>query len=252
MIIKTNGLVLRLDPYSKTSQIITWLTPDHGRIVTLAKGAKRIKSNLLGQYDCFNSCELLFYQSRHSSLHILKECALLTSRPALRSDWRASFTASYLCDLLNRLTPLGSASPPVYLWAENTMDFLAKYGSTETVLNWSELKLLKLLGLSPQLSNCINCWSQEFETGHPLCFSISRGGLLCEKCNRVMDNSILQLDHDILGMLRGWENTDTPAMAKRTVCTPKQAESANKFLSTFIHYHLQASLSRDIVSRLIQ
>lgn len=63
MIIKTTGLVLRLDPFSKTSQVITWLTPDHGRTVTLAKGAKRVKSNLVGQYDCFYTCELLFIEA---------------------------------------------------------------------------------------------------------------------------------------------------------------------------------------------
>ncbi len=251
MIIKTTGLVLRLDPFSKSSQIITWLTPDHGRTVTLAKGAKRIKNHLIGQYDCFYTCEFLFYQSRHSSLHILKECSPISARESFRGDWRASFTASYLCDLLSRLTPPGAPHPALFNWAENTLDFLSKHGTSETVLNWSELKLLKLLGVAPKLSNCINCRTQTFPHNRSACFSISRGGLLCEKCDRGQDSSILLLAHDVLGMLRGWENTDSPTMAKRTICSPNQSESANKFLSTFIHYHLQASFSRDITSSLI-
>ena len=251
MIIKTTGIVLRLDPFSKTSQVITWLTPDHGRTVTLAKGAKRVKNILVGQYDCFYTCELLFYQSRHSSLHILKECSPLATRPAFRTDWRASFTASYLCDLLGRLTSPGAACPKLFDWAEQTLNFLDKQGTSETVMNWSEFKLLKLLGVAPQLSSCINCGTQAFPIDRPTCFAISRGGLLCEVCNRGQESLMIPLTHDILGMLRGWENTDTPAMAKRTNCTPRQAETANKLLGAFIHYHLQSSLSRDIVSGLI-
>ncbi|MEI8138506.1 MAG: DNA repair protein RecO [bacterium] len=252
MIIKTTGIVLRLDPYSKTSQVITWLTPDHGRTVTLAKGAKRIKSNLVGQYDCFYTCELLFYQSRHSSLHILKECSPLATRQSFRTDWRAAFTASYLCDLLSRLTPPGAACPTLFDWAEQTLDFLATQGTSETVLNWSELKLLKHLGVAPQLSKCLNCGTQSFPLDRPVTFSISRGGLLCNDCLKGYDDSItLPLTHDVLGMLRGWESTDTPAMAKRTLSTPRQSESANRLLDSFIHCHLQSIFSRDIISSLI-
>ena len=250
MIIKTKGLVLRLDPFSRTSQIVTWLTPDHGRTVTLAKGAMRVKNNLVGQYDCFYTCELLFYESRHSSLHTLKECSPLTTRPSFRDNWRASFTASYLCDLLNRLTPPGVACKRLFDWAEQTLDFLSKHGTSETVLTWAELKLLKLLGVAPQLSNCINCNTQSFHKDRPAYFSTSRGGLLCTACRQGEESHILPLEQDVLGMLRGWEATDTPMMAKRTLCTPRQSASANQLLSDFIHYHLQSSLARDIALRL--
>lgn len=251
MIIKTTGLVLRLDPFSKTSQIITWLTPDHGRTVTLAKGAKRSKSNLVGQYDCFYTCELLFYQSRHSALHILKECAPLAPREAFRADWRASFTASYLCDLLNRLTPAGSACTALYEWTEQTLDFLAHQGASENVMNWAELKLLGLLGMAPKLSGCLACATRNWPEESPPLFSVPRGGLLCQTCKRAQDSLTLSLPHDVLAMLKGWEATPTPLMAKRTLCTHRQAQTASRVLGSFIHYHLESSRSRDIAAELI-
>ena len=250
MIIKTTGLVLRLDPYSRTSQVIHWLTPDYGHTVTLAKGAKRVRNNLIGQYDCFYTCELLFYQSHHSSLHILKECSPIITRTAFRSDWRSSLTASYLCDLLSRLTSPGAACPALFAWADKTFDFLARHGTSETVLNWAELKLLTLLGIAPQLNNCIQCGEKAFPPDRPVNFSIPRGGLVCESC--LLDPSqTLPLAHDILGMLRGWENTATPAMAKRTICTPIQSATANNLLNYFFHYHLHHSRARDIAFALI-
>lgn len=251
MIIKTTGLVLRQDPFSKTSQVITWLTPDHGRTVTLAKGAKRPKNSLIGQYDCFYTCELLFYQSRNSSLHILKECSPLISREALRSDWRSSFTASYLCDLLNRLTPPGASHPALFEWAEQTLDFLTSHGASEAVMNWAELKLLRLLGMAPKLSGCLTCGSLTWRENQPPFFSIPRGGLLCQSCKTDHDTLTLRMPHDVLAMLKGWEATPTPLMAKRTVCQPRQSKTATQLLGAFIHYHLESARSRDIVADLL-
>jgi DNA repair protein RecO len=170
---------------------------------------------------------------------------------ALRADWRASFTASYLCDLLNRLTPPGAPCSILFDWSDQTLDFLASQGTSATVLNWSELKLLKHLGVAPQLTSCITCGTKTFPTDRPTCFAIARGGLQCSSCAKGNDGPTLPLAPDILGMLRGWESTDTPAMAKRTLCTPKQSESANRLLDAFIHYHLQSSLARDIALGLI-
>lgn len=252
MIIKTTGIVLRLDPFSKTSQVVTWLTPDHGRLITLAKGAKRTKNDLIGQYDCFYTCEILFYQTRHSTLHILKECSPLASRDGFRTDWRATLSASYLCDLLNRLTPSGGANTALFDWADQTLDFLSSQGSTETVLNWAELKLLRLLGMAPKLSSCLVCRVPVNPYDRPALFSIARGGLLCPACRTQNDSHILPLTPDILAMLRGWNSSETPLMAKRTACTPTQARTAGKLLGTFMHYHLESARSRDIATALIR
>jgi DNA repair protein RecO (recombination protein O) len=251
MIIKTTGIVLRLDPFSKTSQIISWLTPDQGRVTTIAKGAKRTKNSLLGQYDCFYTCELLYYQTHRSSLHILKECSPLNPRTGFRSNWRASLGASYLCDLLNRLTSPGASHPALFDWAGRTLDFLSEQGGSGPVMNWAELKLLKLLGVGPTLSACLACGTREFPGDRAVSFSISRGGLLCASCRNPHDTLVMPVTHDALAMLRGWADTETPIIAKRTACTPHQTNTANKLLGAFMHYHLESSLARNIALGMI-
>ena len=81
MIQKTTGIVLRVIPFSRTSHVIQWLTSSHGRMATIAKGAQRPKSLLLGQYDLFYTCEILFYPRERTGLHVLRECAPLAPRP---------------------------------------------------------------------------------------------------------------------------------------------------------------------------
>ena len=72
-IIKTQGIVLSIHPWSQTSHVVTWLTPDHGPVTTLVKGAVRTKSAFLGQYDLFYRCDLLYYARASGDLHALRE-----------------------------------------------------------------------------------------------------------------------------------------------------------------------------------
>ena len=62
MILATPAIALRVSPFSRTSRMVTWLTPAYGRLVTSIKGACRPKSAFLGQFDLASRCELLFYR----------------------------------------------------------------------------------------------------------------------------------------------------------------------------------------------
>lgn len=248
MIVKTTGLVLRLDPFSKTSQIITWLTPDHGRVVTLAKGAKRRQSLLLGQYDLFHTCEFLFYESARGAMSILKECSPLKTREPLRTDWRACMAASYLCDMLNHLTPSGAAQTGLYDFAEAALDFLGGHGASPAIVHWHEIKLLHLLGVSPQLSACMDCGRSDFSTYPSVSISFPRGGVLCPDCHSHRPSPGLNVTRDALSMLRIWQSSASPLLAKRTACTARQSELVERILGRFLDYHLETSpLSRTIM-----
>ena len=61
MIVKTNAIPLTITPFGNTSHIVQWLTRENGKISTIIKGAQRPKSGFWGQYDFFDTTELLFY-----------------------------------------------------------------------------------------------------------------------------------------------------------------------------------------------
>ncbi|MFU8781421.1 MAG: DNA repair protein RecO, partial [Kiritimatiellia bacterium] len=97
MIAKTEAIPIRISAFGGTSQIVTWLTADHGKISTTIKGAQRPKRVGGGQYDLGYLCELLFYEREINGLHIFKDCMALKSRICLRGCWRETAIVSYLC-----------------------------------------------------------------------------------------------------------------------------------------------------------
>ena len=82
-IIKTTGTVLAIHPWSRTSHVVAWLTPDHGVVSTLVKGAVRAKSAFLGQYDLLYTCDLLYYARASGDLHALHQDRVFHRRAVL-------------------------------------------------------------------------------------------------------------------------------------------------------------------------
>ncbi|NCC51559.1 MAG: DNA repair protein RecO, partial [Spartobacteria bacterium] len=113
-LVKTEALVMRCVPFSNTSMIVSWLTPEHGLVATMIKGAQRPKSLFLGQYDLFYTCELIYYDQPNVELYTARECTPLQFRPRFRTDWRAMCLASYLVYLTGRVSPPGVPHPALY------------------------------------------------------------------------------------------------------------------------------------------
>jgi DNA repair protein RecO (recombination protein O) len=250
---KTEALALRIVPYSRTSQVVTWLTPGYGKLTTMVKGACRPKSLFLGQYDLFYTCELVFYRRDHSALSILKECTPLNSRDSFRQNWKAMICASYVCDVVARASQENHRQPDLYNFTTSLLDSLCNGGIKPHFLPWFELRLTKLLGISPQLSTCVKCKTDMEAFSSPVSFSYARGGILCPACEG--DNGGLKviITPDIPAILRRWQTSDSPAVADNTRISPKQLIALGKILGTFIGYHLDiAPVSRSIALDTIQ
>ncbi len=231
MITKTQALALRITPFSRTSHIVTWLTSEHGKVGTIIKGACRPKSLFLGQYDLFDTCELLYYTRERNGLHIAKECSSIILRRHFKADWRSASCASYICDMLSKLTLHGDAQPEFYRLANMILDLLSEHPFKPQIIFWFELKILTLSGVAPSLQKCTSCGCtlSSFSS-----FSAAKGGILCPNCN---DGTGIYVPPNILAMLKTWQNT-SPRTCYNTKCSLNQLLDFHRILGKFLEYHL--------------
>lgn len=157
--VKTEAICLSITPWSKTSHVVSWLTPT-GRIGTVVKGAVRPKSAFLGQYDLNYTCEILYYVRAKGDLHALRECVPQKLREELRGDFRALAFAGYARMVVERLAPQGVECGAWYELLEGVLDELlgACVGDEGVAAPWGvgrlvkfELDVLHLMGLSPEI-----------------------------------------------------------------------------------------------------
>src|SRR5476651_1225573 len=104
MIQTATGLILRTRPLTETSLIVHWLTPNFGRIATVANGARRHKSPFLGKLDLFYLADFSFSRSRNSDLHSLREVSLRGTHGALREDFLKFQMAAYATAFIEQTT----------------------------------------------------------------------------------------------------------------------------------------------------
>ena len=227
-IIKTKGIVLLIRPYSRTSHVVTWLTPDHGPVATLVKGAVRPKSAFLGQYDLFYTCELLYYAHASGDLHALREAVPEVRRDALRGRWRETSLAGYAAELMRALAPANGEARSWYDFLTHVLDELAAEPqprvSPKRALVKLEMGLLNLAGVAPDFSGL-----DAHAEWTPFAVDLGR----CGEGART-----IRVSPKTVTALRGGLNGDE--------------ETAIRFLGLFLPFHLEQSpdMRRSLVALL--
>lgn len=194
-LLKTHALCLAARPFSKTSQMVTWLTEDRGLVTTPVKGALRPKGAFLGRYDVGYTCELVYYAHERNGVHHIRECFPLRLRDALRTHWRAAVAATYACDLTLRVARPGLPNPTLFQHLTALLDTLPTLAphAIALALLWFEANLLATVGLGPDFTPCASCPPSPRHR-----FSVEEGRFICpHRPSRLHTPPTLTLHDDI-------------------------------------------------------
>jgi len=144
-----HGIILRMRLLTETSLITHWLTPDFGRMATIARGARRPKSPFLGKLDLFYEADFSFSRSRSSDLHILREVGLRETHNPIRADILKLQQAAYASAFIEQATETETPLPKIFEVFQKFLKRLCEKNFTAQTVFAFELKLLRELGLEP-------------------------------------------------------------------------------------------------------
>lgn len=150
----TRGIILRTHRFSETSLIVRWLTPDLGRVATLARGALRPKSAFRGRLDLYYLAQIAFTSSRRSTLHSLKEISLLETFEGLRHTYTALENAAYATRLVEKITETDTPLPGIFELLEAFLRLACHPPTSHLHVAEFELRLLEWSGQAPDLDTC--------------------------------------------------------------------------------------------------
>jgi len=143
----TPAILLRKTRFSDTSLIITWCTERHGKLKTIAKGARRSKSVFSGKLDLFFTTEIQFIRSQKSELHLLKEVILKETQEEIRKDYKRLQLASYFVELIDLVTEPDHALPELFDLLQRALNYLNRTPPTKRALLHFESELARLTGI---------------------------------------------------------------------------------------------------------
>jgi DNA repair protein RecO (recombination protein O) len=146
---RTTGIILRTRLLTETSLIVHWLSRDFGRLATVAKGARRLKSPFGGKLDLFHMADLTFVRSRRSELHLLSEVSLRETHRVLRQELAYLRQAAYGAALVEQTTETDTPLPGAFELMADLLEYLPKQPPMSQAIFAFEMKWLNVLGLKP-------------------------------------------------------------------------------------------------------
>lgn len=150
---RAHGLILRVRPLTETSLIVHWLSADHGRLATVAKGARRPKSAFHGKLDLFFEADFSFTRSRRSDLHNLREIRLTETWPDLRRSLHKVEQLAYVTTLVEQTTETDTPLSDFFSLLRGFIRHLQTAKPRPRLIYAFELKHLHYLGLEPDLGD---------------------------------------------------------------------------------------------------
>ena len=146
---RSEGIVIRLRPLGDTSLIVHWLTPEHGRLATVAKGARGPKSVFRGKLDwCFET-EFSFRRNPKGDLHSLSEAVVRNTHGSLRRELVSLELIAHAVATLEQVTETETPQPEAHRLFLEFLAFLEIQGPMARAQFAWDLRFLAIQGLQP-------------------------------------------------------------------------------------------------------
>ena len=222
MIKKIEGIIVSEVDYKESSKIINIFSPDVGVIGVLARGTKKIKSNLSGvtsklTYGYFH------IQYKENGLSTLMEVDVINGFKNIRKSIDKISYASYLLELSSMVSKHGS-NIDIYNLLIASLKKIDEGFDYEVITNILELKLLDYLAIKPVIDSCVNCGSKV----DIVTISSYKGGYLCKNCCR--DEVIVNIK--TIKLLRMFYYVDIDKISKLDISDNVKRE-LNRFIDDY-------------------
>jgi DNA repair protein RecO len=179
---RTPALVLRAIPFGETSQVVHCLTPGHGLVAALAKGAFRPGPEFQGGLALASAGEATLVGRRPGELEVLRRFRVTEDLRGLVRDLDRVHAACYVIELLRAWARPGLPNPALFGAALAGLRALASTRSPHVAAwtAWFEARALDATGHRPRLEACAAC---DGAVRGAVLFSPAAGGVVHPSCN---------------------------------------------------------------------
>ncbi len=179
---RTPAVVIDIKTYGESDKIVTLFSRNRGRMSGIAKGARRSLKRFVNKLELFSELEILFTDSRTSSLVRLDEAELINPFPAIREHYDRYAAASLICELTLQWTRENDPDQQLFdllVWSLGSLENQKRPAVWGAIL--FNIRLFTLLGYKPDLADCIECGI--LSAGNtPYRFTTAQNGIICQKC----------------------------------------------------------------------
>jgi DNA repair protein RecO (recombination protein O) len=246
---QTEAIIIKKTRLGEADRILTFYTPDMGKVQAVAKGVRRPKSKLAGHLELLTHSTVSLTKGRN--LDTVTGSQAISSFLPLKSNLELCARALYATELVHQFGVDRQENRHLF---RLLLELMHELGNSEPVLNgrpeadpravadgllrYFEVHLLHAVGYRPQLEQCVACRQPAPTTG--TYFSYASGGVVCPKC-RSSQRYALQLSTDSLETLRRLQNGDWTA-ARQAGAEARTRRDTELLMRNYLKYLLERDI----------
>jgi DNA repair protein RecO (recombination protein O) len=230
-------VVLRHSDWGEADRLLVLYTREAGKLRSIAKGARRLRSRKAGHLEPFTRVALLLAHGR--DLWIVTQAQTVDAYLPLREDLLLTGYAAYIIELLDRFTYEEGENPSLYNLLHTTLDRISREPDPFLPVRFYELRLLDLLGFRPELFQCTLC--RRVIQPVDQFFSALLGGVVCPDCAG-QAGSLRPVSMSTLKYLRHLQRSAYP-QAQRAQIPPAVRREMESLLQFYLTYLLERGLN---------
>ncbi len=153
----TESIIIKQMDFKESDQIITFLTKDQGKKSGILRGVKKIKSQHTGVSEPFTYGQIYYVEKVHAELVQIRKFDPLDSFYPIRQVYDKILHATYLTELIHLCMVDPQESHLYFNLLLTSLQTLQHTNSCVQVKIQFEKDLLQILGILPNLEQCIQC-----------------------------------------------------------------------------------------------
>lgn len=224
------GIVLRSYPFGEADRVVVLLSPNHGKLRTVAKGVRKTKSRFGGRLEPFSHVDLVLYEGRN--LDTITQVSLVEPFHKLRADLDRVVAAATMVEVADAVAQEDEPALRLFLLLHRGLKALDVEDPHPDVVTAYLLKAAGVVGVAPSLDACAACGRDE----NLVRFNFAEGGVQCESCRTPGSYALRAGLTDYLAEMAFGDLADLPPT------DPSLSRDAMGVARRFLEYHLERRL----------
>ncbi len=224
------GIVLRGYPFGESHRVVVLLSPNHGKLRTVAKGVRKTKSRFGGRLEPMTHVDIVLYEGKE--LDTITQVSVINGFPNVRNDLDRVLAAGTMIEVVDAVIQEDDPSLRMFLLLQRGLSVLDDAPPHPAFVTSFLLKAADIVGVAPAFDTCSGCG----RTDNLRRFNFAAGGSVCEECRSPGSYSLRAGVVEYLASVAAADITDLPdtdeSMSKEALGITKR----------FMEYHLERQL----------
>jgi recombinational DNA repair protein (RecF pathway) len=149
-LVTDEAVILRTVNYGDTSKILTLYSKNNGKLSCIVKGARNIKSRMLGVIEPFNHITIVFYNKENRDLQMLSKAETIKNFRVIKTDLD-KLTISYrILEMMNKAVYDKEHSHELFELLIKSFNYINESNTDNSVSYlYFQVHLCEVLGISP-------------------------------------------------------------------------------------------------------